>query len=67
MEPDAGGSPFPRNGGRRNAEHFRGVVDRETGEEAQFHDAALLFIEFGEILQRLVEYDDVEVGLLGKQ
>src|SRR6266436_178134 len=63
MQPDPCGRPFARHGGGRDSQHFRGVVDRESPEEAQFHDPALLLVELSQILQGFVEHDHIEIRL----
>src|SRR5579883_61281 len=58
-QPEFRRSPFTFHGGRRNSHHFRGFLDRESAEIAELDDAALLRIEFGELLKSTVQLQDI--------
>ena len=58
-----GGPPFTLDGRGRHAEFLGGLVDGQPAEESQFDDAGLLLVELGELIQRLVEVEDVDVLL----
>src|SRR5947209_18331142 len=63
VEPGLSHAPLPLDRGGADAYDFGGLLDGESAEEAQFDDATLLRVEFGESLERLVQCDEVCVAL----
>src|SRR3954454_21254518 len=62
VEPDAGRIPIALHGGLGDAQQLGGVLDGEPGEESHFDHPALLRINPGQVVERVVQGHDVEIG-----
>ena len=55
--------PVAHRRGERGAQHESGLFQREPTEEPQFGNAGLTLVERGELLERVMEIEDVNVAL----
>ena len=60
-EPCPRGLPVAHRRRQRGAQHVSGLFQRESAEEAQFGDAGLAPIERGELVERVMEIEHVNV------
>jgi hypothetical protein len=51
--------PFAADCASSDSQHFGDLVFGETGENAQFHNAALAGIPFGQTAEKFVDGDDL--------
>src|SRR5579863_7222603 len=66
MQPGAGSGPVALHGGSSNSHHCGNFLQRKTGKETQFHNAALPWIDPGKSIEGIIERDDIQVFTLGK-
>jgi hypothetical protein len=65
-QPGAGESPFPFDRCMRDLEHSGYLFDREAGEKAKLDYLAVARVHLGELFQRIVQRNEVHVGLAEK-
>jgi hypothetical protein len=65
-EPCARRHPVAIDSGAGDAERFGSLLDRQSGEEAELDHAALLRIEFGVRVERIIEGDQLEAAAIGQ-
>ena len=61
MEPGFRHVPFAFDGSRGTAERFGGLLDAQAREEAQLNDAALLWSDRSQLMQRIIERKQIEI------
>src|SRR6266704_1207086 len=61
MKPCAGSRPIPLHRSRSNFQYLRNLLQGEPSKEAQFYDSALARVHFGEMVERLIEGEDVNI------
>ena len=61
MKPCTGSRPIPLHRSRSTFQYLRNLLQGEPGKEAQFYDSALARVHFGEMVERLIEGEDVNI------
>ncbi len=61
MKPCTGSRPIPLHRSRSNFQHLRNLLQGEPRKEAQFYDSALARVHFGEMVERLIEGEDINI------
>ncbi len=62
IQPGPGRLPLAFDGGGRDTHNFRGLLDAQSTEEAQFDDAALPRVDDRQAHEGIIESNDVEIG-----
>jgi hypothetical protein len=65
MKPCASRRPIPLHCGRSNFQYFRNLLQGEPGKEAQFYNAALARVDFGQTYKSIIEGYDVYIFSAG--
>ncbi len=62
MQPGLRHRPFPLNGGWGDSKDLGGFINAQAAEIAQFDDTSLLWRDSGQLVQRVIERDQIEIG-----